>query len=114
MPPPEVQSAAGSAPAGRLAALRGLARRRPILSAALLVGACTLGVRLCGLVKNQFIAWRFGTGPEMDAFNTAMMLLAWAISVLATFLPSAFLPTYALERARGGAAAGRALLSELL
>lgn len=87
---------------------------RGILRAALVVGAATLLVRLVGLLKNQSIAYWFGTGDEVEAFRLASMLLVFALGACSNALTTAFIPVYARERVRAGPAAAARLCTELM
>ena len=50
-----------------------------ILRATFWIGAITLGTRLLGLVKNQVIAARFGSGAEVEAFFLALAVPTFII-----------------------------------
>lgn len=87
---------------------------RRIFRALLLVAAGTIAIRLLGLVKSRVIAFWFGTGDGVEAFNIASALLVYMIVVLSNSLPSAFVPVFAEVRARGGERAARALVREVM
>jgi putative peptidoglycan lipid II flippase len=67
---------------------------RKIFRAALTVGVMTLLVKGVGFAKSLVVAHQFGTSDELDAFYIAWILPSMAISVIASALNSAFVPTY--------------------
>src|SRR5215213_4688813 len=73
-----------------------------IVSASLRLAALTLVVKAASAGKDIFVAQRFGTGYEMDAFMIAMAIPIYLINVLGTSISSALLPTYVEARQRQG------------
>ena len=83
--------------------------------AALIVAAGFLGSRLLGLLRSVIIAEAFGTRPELDAYWVAFRLPDLVFQLLAgATLASAFIPTFAGVRTRGGEAAAWRLASSVL
>ena len=67
---------------------------RKILGAAFTVGFLTAFVKLAAFVKELVVAWRFGTGDEIDAFLIAFIVPSFIVNVVAASFSSALLPTY--------------------
>lgn len=67
---------------------------RKILGAVFTVGFLTAFVKLAAFVKELVVAWRFGTGDEIDAFLIAFVVPSLIVNVVATSFSSALLPTY--------------------
>ena len=66
----------------------------------------TLGRRVLGFVRDMALAARFGQGPMMDAFTTALMLPNLFRRLFAEgAFAQAFVPVYGGVRAREGEAA---------
>ncbi|QLQ12604.1 MAG: murein biosynthesis integral membrane protein MurJ [Brevundimonas sp.] len=75
----------------------------------------TLGSRLLGFVRDMMLAARFGQGPMMDAFTTALMLPNLFRRLFAEgAFAQAFVPVYAGVRARDGDEAAAVTASEAL
>ena len=82
-----------AAPAARLAASAGV------------VGAATLASRLLGLVRDQLLAYRFGAGDAMDAFNVASRIPNLMRDLFAEgAMSAAFVPTFMRRLTRDGRA----------
>lgn len=101
-------------PTGRVRALVGRGETARVLQAAGLIGLLTIAVKLLGMGRDVVLAAEFGTGDAVEAF-----LAAWAIpQFLAGLTGNAFsgvaIPLSATAQARGGEAAARRFLSELL
>ncbi|KAA0237916.1 murein biosynthesis integral membrane protein MurJ [bacterium] len=63
--------------------------------AAAIVAFGFLGSRLLGILRTTVIAWRFGSGPELDAYNVAFRVPDLIFQVLAgATLGSAFIPVF--------------------
>ncbi len=71
-----------------------LSVNRKIFSASLAIGLLTLIVGVFSLAKELFVAYKFGTSGELDAFLIAFLLPTFAAGVLGNSLPSAFIPVY--------------------
>ena len=67
---------------------------RKILGAAFTVGFLTAFVKLAAFAKELVVAWRFGTGDEIDAFLIAFVIPSFIVNVVAASFSSALLPTY--------------------
>ncbi|MCV0414208.1 MAG: murein biosynthesis integral membrane protein MurJ [Brevundimonas sp.] len=75
----------------------------------------TLGSRVLGFARDLFLSARFGQGPMMDAFTTALMLPNMFRRLFAEgAFAQAFVPIYGGVRAREGEAAAAVTASEAL
>ena len=75
----------------------------------------TLGSRVLGFVRDMALAARFGQGPMMDAFTTALMLPNLFRRLFAEgAFAQAFVPVYGGVRAREGDAAAAVTASEAM
>lgn len=84
---------------------------RQIFAAALTVGILTGLVKFAAVGKELIVAWRFGTGDEIDAFVMAMVVPAFVISVVAGSFKSALIPEYIKTREQHGSQAAQQLFS---
>ena len=76
---------------------------------AVLLSVLTFGGYLMGLLRDRTFARTFGAGPELDAYNAALVLPELALDVLVVAgLTAAFVPVYASARDRDSDA-GRSL-----
>jgi peptidoglycan biosynthesis protein MviN/MurJ (putative lipid II flippase) len=66
------------------------------------------------LAQDAAIAWRFGTGPAVDAYYFLMSLVNWPVAVVLSILTYLVPPTEAGLRASGGKAPVRHFRAELL
>lgn len=81
----------------------------------LVQASLTLGSRLLGFARDMMLAARFGQGPMMDAFTTALMLPNLFRRLFAEgAFAQAFVPVYAGVRAREGDEAAAVTASEAL
>ncbi len=83
---------------------------RKIFGAAVTVGLFTAVVKLAAMAKELVIAWRFGTGDEVDAFLIAMVFSSLVINVIAKSLAPAFIPVYIKVQEQEGERASQKLL----
>jgi putative peptidoglycan lipid II flippase len=75
----------------------------------------TLGSRILGFARDLALAARFGQGPMMDAFTTALMLPNMFRRLFAEgAFAQAFVPVYGGVRAREGEAAAAVTASEAM
>jgi len=75
----------------------------------------TLGSRILGFARDMALAARFGQGPMMDAFTTALMLPNMFRRLFAEgAFAQAFVPVYGGVRAREGEAAAAVTASEAM
>lgn len=75
----------------------------------------TLGSRLLGFVRDMALAYRFGQGPLMDVFTTALMLPNLFRRLFAEgAFAQAFVPIYGGVRQRDGDAAAAVTASEAM
>ena len=71
------------------------ARGARLAASAGVVGAATLASRLLGLVRDQVLAYRFGAGDAMDAFNVAARIPNLMRDLFAEgAMSAAFVPTF--------------------
>ena len=75
---------------------------RRILAAALIVGGMSVVVKLTAMAKELMVAYRFGTGDEVDAFLMAFVLPALLINVVTGSISAAFAPVYVDVREKKG------------
>ena len=87
---------------------------RQIFAAALTVGLLTGLVKFISVGKELVVAWRFGTGNELDAFVIAMVIPSFVVNVLADSFKSALIPTYIKTREQEGQKAAQQLFSEVV
>ncbi len=107
-PPPHPAGAPPSRPAGSSAAAR-LARSAGV------VGAATLTSRLLGLVRDQVLAYLFGAGNAMDAFNVATRIPNLLRDLFAEgAMSAAFVPAFMRRLTHDGRAAAWRLGNQLL
>lgn len=107
-PPPTPAGAPPPAPAGSTAGAR-LARSAGV------VGAATLTSRLLGLVRDQVLAYLFGAGNAMDAFNVATRIPNVLRDLFAEgAMSAAFVPTFMRRLTADGRAAAWRLGNQLL
>ena len=79
------------------------------------VGAATLTSRLLGLVRDQILAYLFGAGNAMDAFNVACRIPNLMRDLFAEgAMSAAFVPTFTRRLARRGRAAAWRLGNQLV
>ena len=101
-PPPPSEPAAGSATT-RLARSAGV------------VGAATLTSRVLGLVRDQVLAYLFGAGNAMDAFNVATRIPNLLRDLFAEgAMSAAFVPAFMRRLTRDGRVAAWRLGNQLL
>ncbi|KYC40127.1 virulence factor MviN [Scytonema hofmannii PCC 7110] len=84
---------------------------RKIFGAAVIVGFLTAFVKVASVGKELVIAWRFGTGDEIDAFLIALVIPSFIINVVAASFNAALIPTYIKVREQEGKIAGQKLFS---
>jgi putative peptidoglycan lipid II flippase len=82
-----------------------------IFSAAIVVAIGTLVVKLGGMLKELFVAWRFGTGDDLDAFLIALVIPSFLVNVIAGSFSYVLVPSYIQVREQEGAIAAQKLLS---
>lgn len=104
----------GSAPAGP--ADQPPARRPPTLARSVgLIGAATMTSRILGLVREQVMAYLFGAGNAVDAFNVAFRIPNLVRDLFAEgAMSAAFVPTFTRYLTRDGKPAAWRLGSNVL
>ena len=85
-----------------------------LVNAALTVAALTAVVRAGSVVKELMVAWRFGTGDELDAFLIAVLVPTAVISIIAASFSSAFIPAYIRVRQHEGVEAAQRLFQGVM
>jgi putative peptidoglycan lipid II flippase len=84
---------------------------RKIFGAATTVALLTAIVKFVSVFKELFIAWRFGTGDDLEAFLIALLVPSFIINVIANSFNSALVPTYIQVREQEGIKAAQKLFS---
>jgi putative peptidoglycan lipid II flippase len=90
-----------------------LSANRRIFSAALTVGALTLLVKAAAAGKDIFVARVFGLGDALDSFLMAYVIPAFAISVIAGSIYTAFVPVLVRVRETQGHADAKRLFANI-
>jgi putative peptidoglycan lipid II flippase len=89
--------------------------RRDLAGAAAVMMAAFLASRLTGLLRTIAVSYRFGTGPELDAYVAAMRIPDFLFQVVAGgAVASAFIPVLTGYLARDDDAGAWRLVSSLL
>lgn len=87
-------------------------RSQRLAGAAAIVMAAYVSSRLTGLLRDVAISYRFGTGPELDAYYAANRIPDLIFQVVAgAAVASAFIPVYSSYLARDAREEGWAMLS---
>lgn len=84
---------------------------RQIFSAALTVAFMSVFVKIISILKELVVAWRFGTGDELDAFLIAWLVPDVILNVIANSFNAALIPTYIQVREQQGIKAAQKLFS---
>ncbi len=84
---------------------------RQIFGAALTVATGTAFVKVISVMKELFVAWKFGIGDELDAFFIALVVPSFIINVIAGSFHAAFIPSYIQARERDGKKVAQKLFS---
>ena len=84
---------------------------RRVFGALVIVGACTVLVKLVAFLKDAVVAYQFGTGDALDAFLIALVLPQFAITLVGGSLNVALIPTYIQVQEREGRNAANQLMS---
>ncbi|OKH53214.1 virulence factor MviN [Calothrix sp. HK-06] len=84
---------------------------RKIFSAAIAVGLFTALVKVVAIIKEVVVAWRFGTGNELDAFLIALTIPSFIINLVGGSLSSALIPVYIKVLEQKGLKAAQRLFS---
>ncbi|PSB09471.1 virulence factor MviN [Pleurocapsa sp. CCALA 161] len=87
---------------------------RQIFTATILIGLLTGLSKFASVGKELIVAWRFGTGDELDSFVMAMVVPSFVISVVAGSFSSALIPTYIKVREQQGQKAAQQLFSGIM
>lgn len=84
---------------------------RRVFGAMLTVGVWSVVVKLMSMIKEGVVAYRFGTGDELDAFLMAYLIPQFGISLIGGSLNAALIPTYIEVRERMGRDEAQRILS---
>lgn len=87
---------------------------RQIFGAAVTVAMWTAVVKVASFGKEFIVAWRFGTGDDLDAFLIALLIPSFLISVVAGSFNAALIPTYIRVREKEGKEAAQRLFSGVM
>lgn len=87
---------------------------RQIFAATVIVGLLTGLGKFASVGKELVVAWRFGTGTELDAFVMAMVVPTFLINVVSGSFKSALIPTYIQVREQQGQSAAQQLFSGVM
>lgn len=87
---------------------------RQIFAATAIVGLLTGLVKFASVGKELVVAWRFGTGDELDAFLIALVVPSFIINVVAGSFKSALIPEYIKVREQQGREAAQQLFSGVM
>lgn len=82
-----------------------------ILGAVITVVFLTLFVKFLGTAKELVVAWRFGTGDQLDSFYIGYLVPEVIINVVAGAFNTALIPTYIKVREQEGQVKANKLLS---
>ena len=99
---------------GRARRVAGSSDHRRILTATVLVGASTLGVKLVTMLREMLVADRLGTGDAVEAYLAAWLVPALVAMVAGDAIVGGMLPLHAKARAERGDEAGRRVFAESL
>ena len=93
----------------------GKARAAGLAASAGVVAAATLASRLLGLVRDQLLAFRFGAGDAMDAFNVAARIPNLMRDLFAEgAMSAAFVPTFMRRLTNDGRAPALVLGNQVI
>lgn len=84
---------------------------RKIFGAAVIVGMGVGLSKLASVVKELVVAWKFGTGDELDAFLIAFVVPSFINNVVAGSFNAALIPTYIQVQEKEGKKASQKLFS---
>jgi putative peptidoglycan lipid II flippase len=84
---------------------------RQIFGAAVTVGIGTGFVKVASVGKELVVAWKFGTGDDLDAFLIALVVPSLITHVIAGSFNAALIPTYIRVREQSGIKAAQKLFS---
>ncbi len=87
---------------------------RQIFGAAVTIGLLTGLVKFGSVGKELVVAWRFGTGDELDAFLIAMVVPTFIITVVVRSFKVALIPVYIKVREQQGQKAVQQLFSGVM
>lgn len=87
---------------------------RQIFAATVTIALFTGLVKFASVGKELVVAWRFGTGNELDAFIMAFVVPSFVINVVAGSFKSALIPVYIKVREQQGQSAAQKLFSGVI
>jgi putative peptidoglycan lipid II flippase len=84
---------------------------RQILGSIVTIALGTGLVKVATLAKELFVAWKFGTGDDLDAFLVAFIVPSFVVSIVASSFNAAMIPTYIQVREKEGIKIAQKLFS---
>ena len=87
---------------------------RQIFTATIIVGLLTGIGKFASVGKELVVAWKFGTGDELDAFVMAMVVPSFVINVIAGPVKLALIPVYIKVREQQDRSPAQKLLSGVI
>lgn len=87
---------------------------RRIFAAMVTVGGFTTLVKLAAAAKEMAIAYQFGTNDDLDAFLMALVIPAFAVTLIGGSFNAALIPTYIQVQEHEGRPAALRLLSSVM
>jgi putative peptidoglycan lipid II flippase len=87
---------------------------RQIFKATIIIGLLTGLSKFASVGKELVVAWRFGTGDELDAFVMAFVVPSFVITVVANSFSFALIPTYIKVREQEGHKVAQKLFSGIM
>ncbi|MEY2831901.1 MAG: hypothetical protein RLZZ574_1159 [Cyanobacteriota bacterium] len=87
---------------------------RQIFKATIIIGLLTGLSKFASVGKELVVAWKFGTGDELDAFVMAFVVPSFVITVVANSLSIALIPTYIKVREQQGNKVAQQLFSGIM
>ena len=87
---------------------------RQIFTATIIVGLLTGLGKFASVGKELVVAWKFGTGDELDAFVIAMVIPSFVINVVASPFKLALIPTYIQVREQQSQTAAQQLFAGVM
>ncbi|NJR45002.1 MAG: oligosaccharide flippase family protein [Hyellaceae cyanobacterium CSU_1_1] len=87
---------------------------RQIFIATIIIGLFTGLSKFASVGKELVVAWKFGTGDDLDSFVMAMVVPSFATTVIAGSFSSALIPIYIKVREQEGKKAAQQLFSGII
>jgi putative peptidoglycan lipid II flippase len=84
------------------------------LNAALTIALFSGLVRFASVGKELFVAWRFGTSDDLDAFLISILVPVAIVTILANAASASFIPVYIETRHNEGSASAQKLFQSVI